>query len=187
MAAAKTSRQRRNEDRYVPWWPEFVLGLMILATYGFYLNAKENRTAAELEAARTDDPAMYLEDIRVMRGFDSYLDAYAAMRMGDGISAKAPEFLIGRWALYDHELRVNDRFTDPGCRPALVIENGRVTLPGATAPVPVRYQLDGTTLVVLAEGGTRLTVGLEASGINLHHLAVTDGLGTQPLFGYRCD
>lgn len=187
MAVRRQIKRRRAEGRLIAWWPEIVLGVLALAGYVTYLNVKDARAAEALETARSDDPALYLEDIRVVRGFDSFLEAYASMRMGDGISDNAPEFLIGRWALHSEMLRVDDTYSDPACRSALIIENGRVTLPGTAAPVDVRYQLDGTTLVVLAQDGTRLTVGLAASGINLHHLEVTDGLGTQPLYGYRCD
>lgn len=183
----RRARRRARRPRYLRWLPEVALVLVALAGYVFYLSAKEERMRADLQAAITSDPAYYLENLRIRRGFDAFLEAYARMEMADGLSADAPEFLIGRWALYDHELRVNDRYRDPSCRPSLVIENGRITLPEEGPARPVSYGLRGNVVEVLEQGQPLLKMKLVASGINLHHLEIQGLGGILQIYAYRCD
>ncbi len=166
--------------------PEILLGLAAIVLYVVYLNQQDMRVRAHFQQSRVESPERYLEEVRVVQGFDAYLNAYAELFGENGFSEKAPDFLIGRWALFDHPLRVGDQFSTASCRNAVLVENGRLTLPDMTAPTPAEYWLSGNRVIVRLDNGHEIIVRLASSGIHLHHLEIDRGAGQPIGFAYRC-
>lgn len=166
--------------------PEIILGLVALAGYLLYLNQQDARVKAHFDQSRKDSPETYLEEIRIVQGFDAYLDAYSDIYGSGRFTEEAPGFLLGRWALFDHPLRVDDRFSTAACRNSALVENGRLTLPGAAAAMPAEYWLSGDRVIVRLHNGDEIFVRLKSSGINLNHLEFDRGHGSEIGYAYRC-
>ncbi len=167
--------------------PEIVLGALALAGYVFYLNQQDARVQAHFEKTRREAPQRYLDELRVVRGFNAYLEAYAEIRGADRFGDRAPEFLLGRWAVFDRPLRVDDRFSTTSCRNAILIENGRLTLPGATDAMPAEYRLSGNRVFIrTGDGQDGIVIRLIASGIYLHRLEFDRSDGRGVGYAYRC-
>lgn len=176
------TRRRRLKRRL----PEILLGLAAIAVYVVYLTQQDARVKAHLEQSRAESPERYLEEIRVVQGFDAYLNAYTELFGSTGFTGTAPQFLIGRWAVFDHPLRVDDRFSTTACRNAALIENGRLTLPDMDAPTPAAYWLSGDRVVVRLQNGREIIIRIVSSGIHLHHLEFDRGDGGGVGYAYRC-
>lgn len=167
--------------------PEIVLGALALAGYVFYLNQQDARVQAHFEKTRREAPQTYLDELRVVRGFNAYLEAYAEIHGTDRFGDRAPEFLLGRWAVFDRPLRVDDRFSTTSCRNAVLVENGRLTLPDATGAVPAEYRLFGNRVFIRTrDRQDEIIIRLIASGIYLHHLEFDRGDGRGIGYAYRC-
>ncbi len=187
MATGSAKKPALRRKRLIKRLPEILIGLAVLTVYVVYLTQQDARLSRHFTESRNNSPETYLEEVRVVRGFDAYLEAYTQIRKSDEFSEAAPEFLLGRWALFDEPLRVDDRFSVSSCQNPLLFENGRVTPPGESAPIPATYWLNGNDLVVRLETGKQVAVRLVSSGVHLHHLEVAGGIGGGHRYAYRCD
>lgn len=187
MATTSTKYPALRRKRLKKRLPELIIGLVALAIYVVYLSQQDARVRDRFAQTREESPQTYLEEVRIVRGFDAYLRAYTQLRGSDRFTEAAPDFLLGRWAMFDAPLRVDDRFSASSCRNTLLIENGRVTPPGAAAPLPAKYWLKGNDLMVMLADGERFSVKVIGSGVHLHHLEVASGLAGGHRYAYRCE
>lgn len=186
MAAAHARGSRGRLKRRLRRLPEIGLGVLAVAAYVLYLNHQDTSVAAHFDKVREDSPETYLEEVRVVQGFPAYLEAYDWIHGAGQFTDAAPDFLLGRWAVFDHPLRVGDRFSTAACRNAALVENGRLTLPGMGAAVPADYWLSKDRVIVRLHHGDELFIRLVSSGIYLHHLEFDRGNGKGVGYAYRC-
>ncbi len=164
-----------------------VATLLVIGAYAWFLGAQENRVRDYLAQLRQSDPNAYLTRIKQIAGFQRYLAEFRIIEGFDRPRSSAPSFLLGRWALFPEPKRVSDKFVTSECDNPLLFENGRITLPGDTAPrSPVTYQITGEMLNVMLPDGKELPIALISYGVNLHHLELALPGKTQKLYGYAC-
>ena len=119
----------------------FAAGLLVaFGAYVIALTQMQHTTERTYAALRVSDPDLYLAKIRQAEGFRTYLRQFAALK-GQTPQAEAPPFLIGRWALYDQPMRVDDAYVPPICLDDVVIQDGSLrTGRPHRASYPVRYR-----------------------------------------------
>lgn len=164
-----------------------VLGVVALVLYVLFLNGQETRAARYMERLREADPGRYLVELKKVRGFDAYLTEYQRLFAFDSWRGEVPEFLLGRWSVSATEKRVSDAYLAADCIAPLILESGRLTLPGASVPLtPVQYRILGHRVEARLPDGAVLAMTLVASGVYLHHLELTLPGRSDRVFAYRC-
>jgi len=164
-----------------------LLSLVIIAGYGWFLTTQEVRVRSYLAELRTNDPNAYLVRIKQIGGFEEFLDEYRVIEGFQQPRSAAPSFLLGRWSLTDTAKRVSDKYTVDNCVSPLLVENGRITLPGdRAARSPVTYELRGNLLNVMLPDGKTMPIRLISFGVNLHHLELVLPGSDKTFFGYAC-
>lgn len=166
--------------------PGILLTILAVAAYVFYLNNQERSANDHFIKLRRDNPTQYLNEIRQVRGFSKYVTEYGELKGFSSFKIAAPEFLLGRWAIFDEPQQVSDKFTSSVCSNPLLIENGRVTIPPSKTSVAAKFKLDGTMLRVKPAVGSELRIDLVGAGIFLHHIEIKNMDGTTRAYGYRC-
>ncbi|MDQ7080142.1 MAG: hypothetical protein Q9M41_05675, partial [Paracoccaceae bacterium] len=164
-----------------------LLSLVIIAGYGWFLTTQEVRVRSYLADLRKNDPNAYLVRIKQIAGFNEFLDEYRVIEGFQQPRSAAPSFLLGRWSLTDTAKRVSDKYTVDNCVNPLLVENGRITLPGdSAARTPVTYELRNQKVTVMLPDGKTMPIRLISFGVNLHHLELVLPGSDKTFFGYAC-
>ena len=127
--------------------------LVALAVYVPLMFSAERQAADRLAELRGEDPQAYLQVVRREEGFDPYLDAVAEIRGYDDWRAAPPEFLNGRWRLYETRQYVDDGFVPDACTPAVRFSEGRVRMPKSGLSDALHTVQDAQLAVRRADAG----------------------------------
>lgn len=167
-----------------------IIGLLVLlagAGYIYFLKLKDDEVLTRLSTLRQNDPVHYLQQVRLLEGFDAYLSEYSATRGFNHFQRQVPDFLLGRWALFDEEQRVGYHYIADDCSTFLGIEDGEIKAVGEIqADYPAQYRIAGSTVEAQIAEGMVVPISLVSYGSDLHHIEVTlPGRGA-PSYGYLC-
>lgn len=187
MATASHRRRRAWRRPLVRRIPELAAAVLAIAAYAAYLNHQDERVRHEFARARTESPENYLEQVRVVQGFDAFLTAYSEVFGSEHFLEAPPGFLLGRWTVFDHELRVGDHYSASFCENPMSIGDGRLSKPGAEVPTRSEYRLHNDRMLVRTADGDVFEMLLVSSGVNLHHLEIDDQIVEGRAYLYRCD
>lgn len=142
------------------------------------------RTHAEL---RKTDPDFYLAKIRQAQGFRVYLRQFSELKGFQTPQTEAPPFLIGRWALHDKPLRVDDAYVPPLCLDDVVIQDGNIrTGRPRRASYPVRYRIRGTEVLAVRENAAPIVIVPVGYRAHINHIEVRLPGSDKARYGYRC-
>jgi len=166
------------------------LGLLSLLLFGAYVLAltQIQRSTEETYAKlRTSDPDRYLSQIRKAEGFRVYLQKFRELKGYERPQRLAPPFLIGRWALHDKPMRVDDAYVPPTCLDDVVIQDGEIrTGRPKHAAYTVRYVFNGTRVLALREGQVPIVIVPIGYGVHINHIEITLPDADAPRYGYMC-
>jgi hypothetical protein len=165
------------------------VGVASLALFSLYVLAltqmqhSTERTYAEL---RSSDPDLYLSKIRQAEGFRVYLRQFTELKGYDTPKLVAPPFVIGRWALYDQPMRVDDAYVPPVCLDDVVIQDGliRVGRP-KLADYKVHYVIEGPMVLAQRDNAAPISIVPIGYGVHVNHIVITLP-GSKPRYGYLC-
>lgn len=167
-------------------------GLMLGATaliatlfYAGFLFEHERRAAANLEKLRLDDPVGYLEQIRKLEGFETYLTLFAEHHGFGTARPVAPAFMIGRWTMRDARERISAR-ARPDCSDPITFEYGRLVIPRDDIHARATYRIAGQTLVVAPAAYDPVEVSLVSFGSTVDHLVLQPPGRSQTYYAYPC-
>ena len=164
-----------------------ILVLLVGAGYIYFLKLKDDEVLSRLSALRQNDPVHYLQQVRLLEGFDNYLTAYSATKGANHFSQDVPDFLLGRWALFDEPQRVGYHYIADDCSTFLGIEDGEIKAVGdIQADYPARYRISGSTVEAEIGKGVVIPISLVSYGTDLHHIAITLPGRDGPSYGYLC-
>ncbi len=164
------------------------LGVLVLfAAYVFALTQIQHSTEKTYAALRASDPDLYLSKIRQVEGFRVYLRQFTELKDYRAPKVEAPPFIIGRWALYDEPMRVDDAYVPPVCLDDVVIQDGMIrTGRPKPAEYKVRYMIDGMRVLAQRDQGTPITIAPIGYGVHVNHIEVTLPGQAKPRYGYLC-
>jgi len=187
MSKARKSYRAVSGRRLVNIGLGVLVSLLLVTGYAWFLTSQEVRVRSYLADLRKNDPNAYLVRIKQIAGFEEFLDEYRVIEGFQQPRSAAPTFLIGRWSLTDTAKRVSDKYTVDNCINPLLVENGRITLPGDTAArTPVTYELRDRQVAVTLPDGKTMPIRLISFGVNLHHLELVLPGSDKTFFGYAC-
>jgi hypothetical protein len=179
---------RRNKPKNISTY--LIYGTLILlmgAGYLYFLKLKDEETVASLSKMRQTDPVHYLQEIRLLEGFDAYLKEYSEANGFNLLTRQVPDFLLGRWALFPERQRVGYHYIADDCSTFLGIEDGEMKAAGdIQAHYPARYRISGSTVEAEIGEGVIVPITLVSYGTDLHHIMVTLPGQPGPLYGYLC-
>lgn len=166
------------------------LGLASLLLFGAYvlvLTQLQRSTEQTFARLRSSDPDRYLSQLRQTEGFPVYLETFGELKGYGTPQRLAPPFLIGRWALHERPLRVDDSYVPPSCLDNVVIQDGqiRATRP-EEATYDVSYAIGGKRVLAMREGKTPIIIVPIGYRAHINHIEITlpDDDGTR--YGYLC-
>lgn len=175
-------------SRLMPRRQTLVLGAAALGAmlaYGMFLLALERNAAAKLEKLRRDDPAGYLEQIRKLEGFETYLALFADHYGFDQPRPVAPAFMVGRWTLRTQRERFSARVRTQ-CTDPITFEYGRLEIPRDDLRARATYRIDGQDLIVAPATDDPFRVRLISFGATIAHLELQPPGREQSLYAYPC-
>ena len=179
---------RRNTTKNISTY--LIAGILILlATTGYiyFLKFKDQETVSNLSELRQQNPTRYLQEVRIHEGFDAYVKEYSDYNGYSLFKRTVPDFLLGRWALFDQRQRVGYHYIADDCSTFLGIEDDEIKAVGTVqANYPARYRIEGTTVEVDIGGGVIVPIYLVSYGMDLHHIRVTLPGHDKPYYGYLC-
>ena len=161
--------------------------IVLLAAYVMLLNHEESLIEKQYRELRTTNSELYLSKIMQARGFRTFLKEYLKIHDYSRPVAEVPDFLVGRWAMFEKEQRVSDYFVPDSCHKALEIEDGELKILGDhNAAYPALYSMDGTIVTAHLTGAKDARIQVIGYGSHLHHIKIyLPGLD-QPRYGYIC-
>ena len=179
---------RRNKPTNISTYLIYgTLILLVCIGYLYFLKLKDEETVAGLEAMRRSDPVHYMQEVRVLEGFDAYLKEYSEANGFNHLTRQVPDFLLGRWALFHERQRVGYHYIADDCSTFLGIEDGEIKAVGdIQADYPARYRISGSTVEAEIGEGVIVPITLVSYGTDLHHIKVTLPGQPGPLYGYLC-
>ncbi len=160
-------------------------GLIFIALYGVFLTYQERLAEARLAAMRQKDADAYLDEIRMLEGFDTYVREFQQLKGFDSFRTNAPIFMIGRWTLRDSTERIPVG-TMPDCTDPVIFEYGRFKLPRDGTDLPASFRLDDQTLIVRPRTGDPVRVELISFGAAIDHLRLTPPGREDVSYAYPC-
>ena len=174
--------------RLTPRRQTLVLGAAALGAmlaYGMFLLALERGAAARLETLRRDDPAGYLEQIRKLEGFETYLALFADHYGFDQPRSVVPAFMVGRWTLRTQDERISARVRTQ-CSDPITFEYGLLEIPRDNLRARATYSIDGQDLIVAPATNDPFRVRLISYGVTIDHLELQPPGREQSLYAYPC-
>ncbi|MGA7972704.1 MAG: hypothetical protein WCA36_07855 [Pseudolabrys sp.] len=176
---------RRARKLRINAW--FAAGLLVaFGAYVIALTQMQHTTERTYAALRVSDPDLYLAKIRQAEGFRTYLRQFAALK-GQTPQTEAPPFLIGRWALYDQPMRVDDAYVPPICLDDVVIQDGSLrTGRPHRASYPVRYRIDGAKVVAERDNAPPIIIVPVGYGVHVNHIEIKLPGSDKKRYGYVC-
>jgi hypothetical protein len=177
---------RRSRRLRINAW--FAAGLLVaFAAYVIALTQMQHTTERTYAALRVSDPDLYLAKIRQAEGFRTYLRQFAALKGYQTPQAEAPPFLIGRWALYDQPMRVDDAYVPPICLDDVVIQDGNVrTGRPHRASYPVRYRVVETRVIAERDNAAPIVIVPVGYGVHVNHIEIKLPGADRTRYGYVC-
>lgn len=175
-------------SRLMPQRRTLVLGAAALGAmlgYGMFLLALERSAAARLETLRRDDPVGYLEQIRKLEGFETYLALFADHYGFDQPRPVAPAFMVGRWTLRAQRERLSARVRAQ-CTDPITFEYGRLEISRDDLRARATYRIDGQTLIVAPAAHDPFRVRLVSYGAMIDHLELQPPGRGLILYAYPC-
>lgn len=161
--------------------------LVAFAAYVLVLTQIQHTTTRTYAELRKSDPNLYLAKIRQAEGFRVYLRQFAELKGYQTPQAEAPPFLIGRWALHDKPLRVDDAYVPPLCLDDIVIQDDNVrTGRPKRVSYHVRYQLQGPNVMAVRENAPPIVIVPVGYGTHVNHIKVRLPGSDQTRYGYLC-
>lgn len=162
----------------------------LLAAFGAYVLALtqiERTTELTYAELRKTDPDLYLAKIRQAQGFRTYLREFTALKGYRTPQTEAPPFLIGRWALHDKPLRVDDAYVPPLCLNDIVIQDGNIrTGHPKRASYAVRYQIQGANVMAVREKEAPIVIMPVGYQAHVNHIEVRLPDSDETRYGYLC-
>lgn len=177
---------RRTRGLRINAW--VAIGLLVaFAAYVLVLTQIQQKTARTHAELRKSDPDLYLAKILQAQGFRDYLREFTALKGYQTPQAEAPPFLIGRWALHEKPLRVDDAYVPPLCLDDIVIQDGNIrTARGKRASYTVRYQIQGDKVMALRENAAPIVIVPVGYRAHLNHIEVRMPGSDATRYGYLC-
>lgn len=162
---------------------------VVVAIVGYFvaLHALETRTADYFLRMRTENPAIYLEQLRESQGFEDFLPEYATLTGLDDFKADTPSFLLGRWTMQKAPLRLPPGMVPEQCSDPITFDYGLVLMAEAGgSALSARYRVSdgGVDLTGPTMKDTRIT--LVSFGSLLDHLEFTPPGRESAVYAYRC-
>lgn len=163
-----------------------IASLVLFAIYVFALTQMQHSTERTYAELRTTDPDLFLSKIRQAEGFRVYLSEFTALKGYRTPKTEAPPFIIGRWALFDEPMRVDDAYVPPVCLDDVVIQDGLIrTGRPKPAEYKVSYVIDGKHVLAKRDTGTPITIVPIGYGVHVNHIEIMLP-GTRMRYGYLC-
>ena len=157
------------------------------AAYVLALNQIERTTERSQAELRKTDPELYLEKVRLTNGFRAYLSRFTDLKGFTAPQTEAPPFLIGRWALNDKPLRVDDTYVPPMCLNNVVIQDGNIrTGRPKPASYTVRYHIEGKQVLATRADGPPIVIVPVGYGTHVNHIEIKLPGGDATRYGYAC-
>ncbi|MCA8878803.1 MAG: hypothetical protein KDA73_02370 [Rhodobacteraceae bacterium] len=185
MTYESATTQRSIRNRRVT-----MIGAALVATalYFGYLTEQNNRARAFLTGLRQSDPALYLDELRRLDGFNAFLRAYREIRGFSNFGPQPPSFLVGRWTMRNAPVRMLPNTQSAVCPRPFMIDYGHVRI---TEPKDITdrasYRLsDGNMLEIRTRDHGRLSVQIVAFGSSIDYLVFTPPGADAPVYAYRC-
>ncbi len=177
---------RRSRSFRINAWA--AIGLLAAFTaYVLTLTQIQHTTERTYAELRNTDPDLYLAKIRQAEGFRVYLRQFTELKGYQTPQTEAPPFLIGRWALHDQPLRVDDAYVPPLCLDDVVIQDGDIrTGRPKRASYPVRYQIQDSKVMALREKAAPIVIVPVGYGTHVNHIEVKLPGSDEPRYGYLC-
>lgn len=177
---------RRTRSFRINAWA--AIGLLVAFTaYVLALTQIQHTTELTYAELRQSDPDLYLAKIRQAQGFRSYLRQFSELKNYQTPQTEAPPFLIGRWALHDQPLRVDDAYVPPLCLDDIVIQDGNIRLGRPKrASYAVRYQIQGNNVLAVREKSAPIVIVPVGYGTHVNHIEVRLPGTDYPRYGYVC-
>ena len=168
--------------------PAAVATFVAIGLFAGYLYTKNRLAQERLSSLANTDMVRYLDELRRLEGFDTYLSVYRE-RMGFAdFRPRAPRFLIGRWTLRDEAVRLPPSGSFAECDQPLVIEYGRIAITASPAVAEeAAYRLtEDEELEVRTERNGVIPITIVAHGTRIDHLELTPPGREDRMFAYPC-
>lgn len=161
--------------------------LLLFVAYVLVLAQLQRSTEQSYAKLRSSDPDRYLSEVRQAEGFRAYLEKFRELKDYKSPQRLAPTFLIGRWALHDKPLRVDDSYVPPSCLDSVVIQDGHIRIgrPKETT-YDVRYMIGGKRVLATREGQTSIVIVPIGYAAHINHIEITLPDVGRPRYGYMC-
>ena len=177
---------RRTRSFRINAWVAVGL-LAAFAAYVLALTQIQHTTERTYAELRKTDPDLYLANIRQAQGFRSYLRQFIEIKGYQTPQTEAPPFLIGRWALHDKPLRVDDAYVPPMCLDDIVIQDGNIrTGRPRRESFSVRYQIQGANVMAVREKAAPIVIAPVGYGTHVNHIEVRLPDSDETRYGYLC-
>lgn len=159
--------------------------LAFIVLYAGFLAFQDRLAETRLATLRNTDADAYLDEIRMLEGFDTYVREFQHLKGFDQFRTNAPIFMIGRWTLRDRTERIPVG-TMPDCTDPVIFEYGRFKVPRDGTDLPASFRLDGQTLIVRPRSGDPIRIDLVSFGAAIDHLKLTPPGREAVSYAYPC-
>lgn len=187
MASSVFGRKIRLSNKLRAYLIVALITIALGIAYVFLLRFEDREAVTDLALIQQKDPVHYLESVRQHKGFAAYLEAVTEKYGFDTYQNNVPNFLIGRWALFDQPKRVGYQFVAEDCSNFVAIEDGEIKVVGnSPAQYAAKYRISGSAVEALLADGKVVPIELVSFGMDLHHIVLTLPGRTAPQYGYLC-
>jgi hypothetical protein len=162
-----------------------VAAVIFTVLYLVFLAYQEQHARHRLVALRQSDPDSYLDQVRMLEGFDRYILEFRTIKGFDQFRSNAPIFMIGRWTLRASPERLPVG-TLPACSDPILFEYGRVKLPRDGIDLLADFRLDGANLVVRPRAGEPFSVKVVGFAAAIDHLELVPPGRDTVSYAYPC-
>lgn len=168
------------------WISASIVGGLVLA-YVIALQVLDSRAETYFRETRSSDPELYLEQLRDLHGFKAFLPEYTALEGFENYSARAPEFLIGRWTMRDAPIRQTAGVYPEQCSDHITFDYGAILMiEPEGAPLRVVYKIKDGAVVAHSAGNEDLVITPVSFGSLVDHLEFTPPGRDEMIYAYIC-
>lgn len=160
-------------------------GIVLTFMYMGFLEYMDHRAEGYLNNLRKTDHLAYLDELRKMEGFPTYLAAREKMDPDLGFGPGVPTFMVGRWSMRPETTRLPVGVA-VDCTNPITFEFGRVRLFADELVLPAQYHLVGDTLRVRPDNRPIFNVRIVSYGSSIDHLELMPPDRASKFYAYHC-
>ncbi|MFZ1726537.1 MAG: hypothetical protein WBO29_11410 [Albidovulum sp.] len=168
-------------------WLSVSAMLVAVVAYLMVLGALDRRAEAYFIQMRTENPVVYLDQLRESRGFAAFLPAYMEMNGFDTFRPQPPNFMVGRWTMRSDTLRLVPGTAPATCSDPVTFDYGLyLTVESGGIALPVQYRIASDKVEMKSRSDAVFDIDLAIYGSQLDHIEFVPPGRSEKVFAYLC-